>query len=120
MRLPDRPKQDRFAVYNSMQPPYEYRPYPKMLQNLDGTTTIVNNEEEHRKVSGKNFDPATLVGSKTGDAAPAQSSMPFQPVVEIPDTAKNRRGAKLRNLDGQEIISVAPGPEPEMQVQEAG
>lgn len=106
----DFPKTDRFAAYNKAQPAYEYRPYPKMLQNDDGTTTIVNNEEEHKKIAGKRFDPESLVGSKKGDVDNQQPlvHMAPQPLVAIPDAALMRSGVKMKSLSGNTQTDQIP------------
>lgn len=99
------PKHDRFDLFNKTKKPDTLTKYPMALQNDDGTTTIVQDEEEHRKVSGKRFDPDSYVGAKRGEASPPQ---PLVPQIDIPTTALQRNGAKLRSLDGNTMVDQVP------------
>lgn len=99
------PKHDRFTLFNKMKAPDVLTKYPMALQNDDGTTTIVQDEDEHKRVSGKRFDPDSYVGGKHGKAEPAQ---PLVPQINIPETALQRNGAKLRSLDGNTMVDQVP------------
>jgi hypothetical protein len=123
------PKHTRFAHYDRAQPSYVFQRYPMTLQNDDGTSIVVQDEQQHRAVSGRRYDPDTYTGALTKAAAEKAidgkvdietPALPAGPVVDIPDNAKTRRGARMKNLDGSTPGDIVPGPEPEAQVQEAG
>lgn len=129
MHIQNPVKHDRFSVYNATKPAYVFQRYPMTLQNDDGTSIVVQDELQHRAVSGKRYDPDTYVGASTKEVAERaidgrvdvpQESLPQPPRVDIPDNARTRRGARIKNLDGSDPETIVPGPEPETLVQEAG
>lgn len=101
------PKQDRFALYNANQkknPPL-LTDYPRMLTNEDGSTSIVQDEDEHVALVGsKKFESESFWGP-SAHTAPQKAQLPQEPEkmpeVNIDESMRRRKGSRTQNLDGQ-------------------
>lgn len=108
MSIPLQPKSDRFQAYNAQQRknPPTYLEYPKMLTNPeDGATRIVQDEEEHRALVGDRKFEAQPYWGPSARAAPEKiektRAPEHAPEINVPETARQRRGLKAVSLDGE-------------------
>ena len=114
-------RQDRFAMFNAnlAKNPQPTTDYPRMLTNpTDKSTVVVQDPEEHKKLVGtKRFESEPFWGPQGGvHAAPfnpettqverTASTEPNE--VNIPESARLRKGLKARGIDGNSGVDLIP------------
>ena len=116
MHMTSQPKQDRFQAYNAAQkknPPVTTE-YPTMRTNEDGSTCIVQTEDEHRELVGDKKFEAKPYWGPSANAAPDKAQPPTAPErapeVSITPEMRVRRGGNAKNLGntGASVAEMVP------------
>lgn len=99
MTIPQQPRRDRFESYNAQQkknPPVT-TDYPRMLTNEDGSTSIVQDADEHQELVGvTKFETAPFWGPSLHSAPRVEPEK--APEVSVTDEMRKRKGSKAQNL----------------------